>query len=126
MAIAIGSSYFVQDGAERNRDVSLQQLDDTDASARAARVDHWARNQAYAGALACWAALGFVLFASDARRALRGHLTKRIIKHAKPPRSGVRSGTSRPLAVWMRYTLSGEVERFGSAHDNASCNYQCK
>jgi len=68
LAIAIGSSYFVQDEAERNRDVSLQQLDDTDASARAARVDHWARNQAYAGAMACWAALGFVLFASDVRR----------------------------------------------------------
>ena len=71
LAIAIGSSYFVQDEAERNRDVSLQQLDDTDASARAARVDHWARNQAYAGAMACWAALGFVLFASDVRRVLR-------------------------------------------------------
>jgi regulator of protease activity HflC (stomatin/prohibitin superfamily) len=69
VAIAAGTSYFAQSDVEKVRKVELKaQLDDSDASAREARVAHWSRNNAYAGAFGCWALLGVLLFAGDAKR----------------------------------------------------------
>ncbi len=76
VVIAVGTSYYAQSDVEKIRKVELKaQLDDNDASAREARVAHWSRNSAYAGACMCWAVLGVLLFASDARRWLKKAFT---------------------------------------------------
>jgi regulator of protease activity HflC (stomatin/prohibitin superfamily) len=71
VAIAVGSGYYRQRDVEREREAAMRQFDDSDASARQVRDEHWKRNQVYAGALACWGLMGVVLFASDVRRALK-------------------------------------------------------
>lgn len=69
VAIAVGSSYLAQSDLERNVATQIKgQLDDTDASAREARLEHWSRNQTYAGALIGWLGLGVLMFALDAKR----------------------------------------------------------
>ncbi len=72
IAVSVGTSYFTQADVERNRqqDVKAAFADNNDA-AREARVAHWSRNQAYAGAGACWLALGVLMFAGDLKRALK-------------------------------------------------------
>lgn len=65
LLLTIGTAYGLQSDVEQNRTAAMRQLDDTDDAARTVRVEHWTRNQTYIGALACWALLGFVLFASD-------------------------------------------------------------
>jgi hypothetical protein len=71
LVLAAGSSYYAASGDVEKHTAIKAQLDDSDESARQARVEHWTRNQAYAGALTCWAALGVLLFASDIRRLLK-------------------------------------------------------
>ncbi len=72
VAGAVGTSYYMQADVEANRrqDVKAAFADNNDA-ARDARVSHWARNQAYAGAGICWLVLGVLLFAGDLKRFLK-------------------------------------------------------
>jgi hypothetical protein len=71
-ALAAGTSYYAQANVEKNRNVELRaQLDDRDDTAQDARLAHWSRNHAYAGAVTCWALLGALLFSSDVWRTLK-------------------------------------------------------
>lgn len=91
VAIAVGTSYYAQSDVEKIRKVELKaQLADNDAAVREARVAHWARNNAYAGAFGCWAVLGILLFASDARRLVKKAFTAAAVLALLVSSSGCR------------------------------------
>lgn len=127
IGISVGTNYMTQrDTVARTGVDVMRQLDDSDASAQAVRVEHWTRNQVYSTLWTGWALLGLLLFLPDIAQALkkapRNGLTVLLLLSVLPL-----SGCRKPYEPVHLETISPSEEGFlipyiGDGKKQASTN----